>query len=724
VINRRLYILAIIGFTVLLFSGCGKDEGDHVAPDVTITDPVNNQTVNSIHLIKCTVTDNRSVIAVKIIIDGKMQNAGSESKTVFTYQWNTTDQEDSSLHIITAQAFDASDNIGLSDTVVCIVDNRGIAPVAVALSTPLNVGKHSMTLNWTLSIDKDFQEYRLYRNSNNSWTGSEILVTRIQNPGQSVYIDNGMSADSSWVSSWGLDENKNYYYRIQVVDTAGLSSNSNVVYALTKLPEPVVLRETYSATKLTATISWYKSTEDVKYYRIHRSRLSTVGGNLSDSVGIAAGTQSSFIDTGLTSLSSYYYKVFVVDDAGYASGSNVIKVGTGSIGDVTMHVPVGDQVKKHSIKLRWSKSKEEDECEYRLYRSGSSGVSNSNVLLTATSQEDDTVYTDTGLQDNQTYYYAVYLVDSENNYAKSNEISVKTMSLQPIPLSVKSVEKYQATINWEKYTDDDFAGYYLYRSDHTNFDTSAADLKQVFHNPATVEYIDENLNLDTQYYYRMFIADTFGTKAGSDISLQTKSVERVEIKEITAVDDSFFRLVYTMNRNDKDFQYYAIYRDDSSPDVDQSDLQVGTIESREDTIFTEPATLLQQYYYRVYVFDLRGNSSAGSNVMGDILNSDPSPVTLSFLGSDNSSIQLSWTMNQDDDFARYDLYRSIQSEFTKESSTAVKVVEITNKDTLEDPPTYTESGLPSGVIYYYCMYVVDRGEKYAASNIVRAYTDE
>ena len=718
-INRRLYILAIIGFTVLLFSGCGKDEGDHVAPDVTITDPVNNQTVNSIHLIKCTVTDNRSVIAVKIIIDGKMQNAGSESKTVFTYQWNTTDQEDSSLHIITAQAFDASDNIGLSDTVVCVVDNRGIAPVAVALSTPLNVGKHSMTLNWTLSIDKDFQEYRLYRNSNNSWTGSEILVTRIQNPGQSVYIDNGMNADSSWVSSWGLDENKNYYYRIQVVDTASLSSNSNVVYALTKLPEPVVLRETYSATKLTATISWYKSTEDVKYYRIHRSRLSTVGGNLSDSVGIAAGTQSSFIDTGLTSLSSYYYKVFIVDDAGYASGSNVIKVGTGSIGDVTMHVPVGDQVKKHSIKLRWSKSKEEDECEYRLYRSGSSGVSNSNVLLTATSQVDDTVYTDTGLQDNQTYYYAVYLVDSENNYTKSNEISVKTMSLQPIPLSVKSVEKYQATINWEKYTDDDFAGYYLYRSDHTNFDTSAADLKQVFHNPATVEYIDENLNLDTQYYYRMFIADTFGTKAGSDISLQTKSVERVEIKEITAVDDSFFRLVYTMNRNDKDFQYYSIHRGDNS-DVGCTDLQVGTVSVRSDTVFDDPVAAVQnsQYYYRVYVVDSRDNSSAGSNVVGDTLNTAPVPVELTFVGSTNTSIQLRWSLDENDDFSVYELYRSMQSEFTKESKNVVKVATISNKNTTN----YTESNLSSGALYYYCIYVVDVGGKSSTSNIVTAYT--
>jgi len=719
VINRRLYILVIIGFAVLLFSGCGKDEGDHAPPDVAITDPINNQTVNSIHSIKCTATDNQGVIAVKIIVDGKMQNASSESKTGFKYQWNTTDQEDSSLHVITAQAFDASDNIGLSDTVICIVDNRGIAPVAVVLSEPQNVGKHSMTLNWTRSIDKDFQEYRLYRNSNNSWTGSEVLVLAIQNPGQTVYVDNGLNADSSWVTPWGLDENKNYYYQLQVVDTADFSSNSNVVSALTKLPEPVVLKETYSATKLSAMVSWYKSTEDVNYYRIHRNRLSTVGSSLSDSVGIALGTQSSFIDTGLTSLTSYYYKVFVVDDAGYASGSNVIQIGTGGIGDVTMHVPVGDQVKKHSIELHWSKSKEEDDCEYRLYRSASSGVSSADEHLATVYQKEDTVYTDTGLQDDRPYYYVVYLVDSENNITKSNEISVKTMRLQPSPLSVKSVEKYQATINWERYPDDDFAGYFLYRSDQINFNTSAADIKHIFHNPTVVEYVDENLNLDTQYFYQLFIADTFGTKAGSDISLQTKSIERIEIKEITAIDDSFFRLVYTMNREDKDFQYYSIHRGDNS-DVGRTDLQVGTASVRSDTVFDDPVTAVQnsQYYYRVYVVDSRDNSSAGSNVVGDTLNTAPVPVTLTFAGYTTTSIQLCWSLDENDDFSVYELYRSTKSEFTNKSKNVLKVATISNKNTTN----YTESNLPSGALYYYCVYVVDIGGKSSASNIVRADT--
>ncbi|MCK4641270.1 MAG: hypothetical protein KAU06_08030 [Candidatus Marinimicrobia bacterium] len=720
-IHKRINLFIFIVITgILLLIGCGEDEGDHESPEVTITTPTDNQTIFGKHTLKCTATDNESVVTVYFFIDGRMKEASAESRTVFLFHWDTTAEEDSTRHIIVAQAYDASDNIGMSDTIYCIVDNRGKAPVASGLSEPENVGKHSITLSWNPSIDKDFQEYRLYRNTVDQWNDMETLVIVLSNKNQSSYIDVGSNYDSSWVTPWGLDENSVYYYRLQVHDTLGLYSASNVVSAKTKLPVPVVLKENYSATKFTATISWYKSGEDVKYYRIHRNRNSNVGSNLSDSVGITAAKNSMFVDRNLSSLTSYYYKVFIVDDAGYATGSNVIQVETAGIGTISLNVPVGDDVDKCSIRLSWSKSREEDDCEYRVYRATHSGVTDSDDLVTVISDKEDTVYTDQGLQQDKLYYYVVYLIDSEENIARSNEINVRTMSIQAIPLTASDIGKYNITLSWESYSDNDFAAYYLYRSTTENFDTTYADKKLIFREIGLKEYIDTDLTLDTQYFYKFVVADTFGYMAESELPVQTKNIQRVEITDIEAINDSYFRVRFTMNREDDDFQYYAVYRDDSSPDVDKSDLQVGTITSRRDTLFDdpEPATQLQQYFYRVYVFDSRGNSSAGSNVMGDTLNSEPTPVTLSFSGSDNSSIQLSWTMNQDDDFARYDLYRSVQSEFTKESSTAVKVVEITNKNTT----TYTESGLPSGVVYYYCMYVADRGGKHTASNIVQAYT--
>ncbi|MCD6206167.1 MAG: fibronectin type III domain-containing protein [Candidatus Marinimicrobia bacterium] len=718
-INFKLTFTALLVCVSGVMIGCAKDEGDTEPPAVSITAPVDSQTVNGRYTIKCTATDNRSVVAVKVIIDGKMVDALFQSNSMFHYYWNTTDREDSSRHYITAQAFDASDNIGLADTVICYVDNRGIAPVAVLLSAPTNVTKHSMTLSWKQSIDKDFSEYRLYRNQNNVWDGSEKLVVIIRNPYQTVHTDDGSNADTSWVTPWGLDENKTYYYRLQVAETGGLSSYSNVVFAATKLPEPVVLRESYVATKLTATISWYQSSEDVKYYRIHRNRSASVGNSLADSVGAVSAAHSSFVDTGLTSLTNYYYKVFVVDEAGYEAGSNVIRVETGGIGEIRLYEPFGDQVKKHSIQLSWSKSREEDKSEYRLYRSLNSGVSSSDFLVATIDQTDDTVHTDTNLRENTTYYYAVYLVDSEGNTSRSNEISIRTMNLQAIPLSVKSLGKYEVNLGWEAYSENDFDGYYLYRSDHAGFDTSHADLKVSFHDRQTTSYFDNGLNLDSQYYYRFFVADTFGSKTGSELSVHTKSIERVEIKAIEPIDDSYFRLTFTMNREDEDFQYYSIHRSESA-NVSSSDLQIGTIPNRSDTTFNDPMPAVQnlEYYYRVYVIDSRNNWSTGSNIVGDTLNTPPEPVELSFAGSTTSSIRLRWTLDRNDDFSVYELYRSVEAEFTKSSKNVVKIATISDKNTT----SYTESNLPSGVLYYYCVYVVDIGGKSSASNIVQAYT--
>ncbi|MGC9363454.1 MAG: fibronectin type III domain-containing protein [Fidelibacterota bacterium] len=709
-------VIVVLGIALIR---CAQEKDDRIAPEVNVTAPENNAVVSGLYAVRCTAIDNESVVGVKIIIDGNMTDGEAESTNSYRYRWNTTNQEDLSRHVISAQAYDASDNIGLSDSVVCYVDNRGVAPLPVTLAEPQNIGKHSVTLSWTASIDKDFLEYRVFRNSTNVWDGAEILLTSLRNPWQTVYVDNGMNADSSWVTPWGLEENRYYYYRIEVRDTVGLSSNSNIVTALTKLPEAPVLKETYEASKLSATISWYKSSEDVRYYRIHRARVPTVGASLADSIAVRAATQSSYVDTGLTAMTVYYYRVFVVDEAGYSSGSNVLQVSTKGIGTVNLYTPVGKDVQKHSIRLKWSCSREEDECVYHLYRGDGPGVTDSDCCVASLYQRGDTLFNDQRLEEGHLYYYTVYLEDSRGNRSRSNEIGVRTLILQPIELSAASVEKYRIELRWEQYPDSDFAGYYLYRSTDAGFDTSSAELKRYFRDATVTKFSDEGLNLETDYYYRFFIVDSYGSDAGSELAVQTKGIERVEIKEIVPVNDSYFRVIYTMNRADEDFQYYAIYRSENS-NVSSTDLRVGTVHARADTIFDDavPATQNAEYFYRVYVVDGHNNISTGSNVVGDTLNSPPVPVELSFAGSTTSSIQLRWTLDQNDDFSVYELYRSTKSEFTRRSREARKVATISNKNTT----TYTESNLPSGVFYYYCIYVTDIGGESSASNIVSAYT--
>jgi hypothetical protein len=74
-------------------------------------------------------------------------------------------------------------------------------------------------------------------------------------------------------------------------------------------------------------------------------------------------------------------------------------------------------------------------------------------------------------------------------------------------------------------------------------------------------------------------------------------------------------LVWDQNQDD-DFDRYDIYRS-TSPDVSRSSTLIQTITDQATTTWTDTVSLIQptQYSYRVYVYDVRGSVSLGSNTI-------------------------------------------------------------------------------------------------------------
>ncbi len=722
-IKKVAYIflsLLIVSIIYFFFACDNEKDVDIEPPTVSITSPIDSQIVYDEFSIEASAVDDEGVNMVEFFIDGMIRPGGVDISSPYQYIWNTTDEQDSSFHSIYAIAYDRSNNFGISDTVTCIVDNTGRLPLAVDIYEPSDIKKHSMMLKWEQSIDKDFKEYRLFRNTSDEWDSTATLIVAIHDIETTFFDDTGLNADSSMVTPWGLEENRAYYYRVVVRDTLGLDGVSNVVSATTKLPEPVILKESYQSTKYSVKISWYSTTEDVRYFRVHRSKIENMESSLSDSVGIASPYETTFIDTGLTALSVYYYRVFLIDSAGYSVGSNIIRVQTIGVQTIELETPTEKDIAKCSITLRWTRSIEEDDTDYILYRAKHSGVTVQDSLVIVIGDKDVTIYSDIQLEQGETYYYIIYLKDSRGNLSASNEVSATTLKIQPLPISSIGIEKYEATLQWEKYPDTDFDRFILYRGLNAGFDTSYANKKYYFYDVNLTQFTDTELDLNTGYYYKFFVFDTFGYGAFSEVSFQTKCVQAVEIKDVEPFNDQFFRLTYTMNRADKDFDHYSIFRSDSTPDVDQNSLLVSTVPSRSDTVFDDYVHMeqLKQYFYRVYVFDERGNSCSGSNVKGDTLNSPPDSVTLYFQSSTNTTIELRWSKNQNIDFLRYDLYRCPHDDFTKNSTDAIKIASLYDKDLT----SYIDQNLPSGVVCYYRIYVFDIGGLYAASNIVCGYT--
>ncbi|MEM2899285.1 MAG: lamin tail domain-containing protein, partial [Thermoplasmata archaeon] len=98
-------------------------------------------------------------------------------------------------------------------------------------------------------------------------------------------------------------------------------------------------------------------------------------------------------------------------------------------------------------------------------------------------------------------------------------------------------------------------------------------------------------------------------------------------------------------------------------------------------------------------------------------NSPPSAVLLfAPTNATSSSLTLAWSMNNDNDFARYEIHKSTSSSFTIGANTLVATIQV------RTTTSYVAIGLSSSTTYYFKVRVVDTGSLYADSNEVSGTT--
>ena len=164
-----------------------------------------------------------------------------------------------------------------------------------------------------------------------------------------------------------------------------------------------------------------------------------------------------------------------------------------------------------------------------------------------------------------------------------------------------------------------------------------------------------------------------------------------------------------------DFDQYRLYRSETSA-VDENSHLVTSITVQNNTTYTdtdlEPGTT---YYYRVYIYDRSGLSSASNTVSRKTEDNEvPEAVTVAIEEVDSTNFRLSWTRNDDEDFASYRIYRDTESGVTDEPS---KLLAIENS---QSSTTYSDQGITVGQTYYYRVYVFDRHGASIGSNEVYA----
>ncbi|NNF06677.1 MAG: fibronectin type III domain-containing protein [Candidatus Eisenbacteria bacterium] len=197
-------------------------------------------------------------------------------------------------------------------------------PAQVTLNNPDGIAETSMALSWTQSNDGDFASYRIYRKGEPAVDDADELVAVVTNRETTLQFDSG------------LVENTEYFYRLYVEDTAGLSTPSREISVRTRnaAPAGVTMNAGTSVTSSAATISWGRSfVHDFASYRLYRDEGPGVGSASTLVAEIFESDVTSYRDSGLDGGTTYYYRVFVVDDGVFpgekATGSpNTIQITT------------------------------------------------------------------------------------------------------------------------------------------------------------------------------------------------------------------------------------------------------------------------------------------------------------------------------------------------------------------------------------------------------------
>jgi hypothetical protein len=197
-------------------------------------------------------------------------------------------------------------------------------PITGVPGTPINVSasalsSSSIQITWSAPSYGNVSWYNIWRSSSAYGTYTQI-----------DYVSGSVRS----YTNTGLSSSTTYYYMVDAENSAGRSSQSSYTYATTNSSISVPGTPTdVSASALSSNsiqISWNApSYGTVTYYNIWRS--SSAYGTYTE-IGYVSGSTRTYTNTGLSSSTTYYYKVDAQNSAGRSAQSSYTSATTNSSG--------------------------------------------------------------------------------------------------------------------------------------------------------------------------------------------------------------------------------------------------------------------------------------------------------------------------------------------------------------------------------------------------------
>ena len=373
-------------------------------------------------------------------------------------------------------------------------------PTQLAINNPTI---SSLQISWSDNSSNE-SGYRVYRSTDG--TNYTLLTS--------------LSANVTSFSDTSLSASTTYSYKVSAWNAGG-ETTSSANSGTTQTPAPVVVAPNAPASVTFSniatsglTINWSDSANNESGYRVYRS---ADGVNFAKVADLNANS-TSYSDSGLSSSTTYYYKI--------AAWNSASKAGTEPRHRQKTAAPVVNAPNEPtwltvayptttSLQLYWL-DQSNNETGFHVYRSTDGGA---NYTLIGDAAANSQFYQDNNLTPGMKYTYKVTAFNSGGEKGtwidSGTTLPVVVAPTAPASLVFSNISTTGLTLNWTD-TANNESGYRVYRStDGVNF-SKIADL-----NAGSTSFADSGLTNNATYYYKVSDWNSGGETSSSAVSQKT-----------------------------------------------------------------------------------------------------------------------------------------------------------------------------------------------------------
>ncbi|MBU3111007.1 M4 family metallopeptidase [Clostridium lacusfryxellense] len=517
----------------------------------------------------------------------------------------------------------------------------------------ISAGYNNIKISWGAVTGAS--GYEIYRSTSSSGTYSKV----------------GEIASLNYINS-SLITGTNYYYKVRAYKTVWATkyygNYSSIISAKPVLPVPasaVAVSAGYNSIK----ISWgvVSGSSGNEIYR------STSNSGTYSKVGEV--TASTYIDTGLTIATTYYYKVRSYRAVGttriYGGYSSIVSAKPIPLAPISVNAVSASY---NSNKITWGAVS--GASAYQVYRAiSSTGIYS--LINTTTSLS----YTNTGLSTGKTYYYKI-MVYRTIGTTKVYSLYSTVVSSKPVPATPASPKAVSSSynsikVNWGIVRE--ASGYEVYRS------TSSAGTYGLVNSTNTLAFSNAGLKTGIAYFYKI---RSFKIVGSTKVLGNCSAV--VSAKPIPSVPTNAYAISTSYNAIKISWvasggaNGYEVYKSTSSTGA----YSLVTSTTATSYINTGLATNTN-YYYRIRSYNTNGTSKLYGGFSSTV-SSKPIPAiptSVKAVSSSYNSNNISWIKISG--ASGYEVYTA------SSSAGPYRVLGTTSA------LSYNNTGLTTGRTYYY-----------------------